>query len=108
MEVRKIMKNDWSEIRELYQLGIDTGIATFETSPPVEFETWVNKIDQENGFVCIRDKEILGWATLTKVSSRCSYQGVGEISIYVHPKHQQQLIGQTLYEDLERSALKTG
>ncbi|MFL2682067.1 MAG: N-acetyltransferase family protein [Candidatus Actinomarina sp.] len=34
MEVRKITKADWSEVREIYQLGIDTGVATFETSPP--------------------------------------------------------------------------
>ena len=69
MEVRKITKADWSEVREIYQLGIDTGVATFETSPPIEFETWINKIDKENGFVCTKDSEILGWATLTKVSS---------------------------------------
>ena len=108
MEVRKITKADWSGVREIYQLGIDTGVATFETSPPIEFETWINKIDKENGFVCIKDSEILGWATLTKVSSRCAYEGVGEISIYVHPVHQKQLVGKTLYETLERSALKTG
>ena len=106
MEVRKITKADWSRVREIYQLGIDTGVATFETSPPIEFETWINKIDKENGFVCIKDSEILGWATLAKVSSRCAYEGVGEISIYVHPVHQKQLVGKTLSRPLSVPHLK--
>ncbi len=55
MEVRKITKADWSEVREIYQLGIDTGVATFETSPPIEFETWLNKIDKENG-ICLHQR----------------------------------------------------
>jgi phosphinothricin acetyltransferase len=108
MEVRIVTKTDWSRVREIYQLGIDTGVATFETSPPVEFQTWINKIDKGNGFVCIKNEELLGWATLSKVSSRCAYEGVGEVSIYVDPKYQKQLVGETLYETLERSALKTG
>ena len=46
--------------------------------------------------------------TLSRVSSRCAYEGVGEVSIYVDPKYQKQLVGENLYEALERSALKTG
>jgi len=94
MEVRIVTKSDWSRVREIYQLGIDTGVATFETSPPIEFQTWINKIDKDNGFVCIENEELLGWATLSRVSSRCAYEGVGEVSIYVDPKYQKQLVGE--------------
>ena len=55
MEVRIVTKTDWSRVREIYQLGIDTGVATFETSPPVEFQTWINKIDKGE-WVCMYQK----------------------------------------------------
>ena len=32
--------------------------------------------------------------TLSRVSSRCAYEGVGEVSIYVDPKYQKQLVGE--------------
>ena len=36
MGVRKIEESDWPDIKMIYQLGIDTKVATFETSPPNE------------------------------------------------------------------------
>ena len=39
MEVRIVTKTDWSRGREIDQFGSDTGVATFETCPPIEFQT---------------------------------------------------------------------
>ena len=34
------------------------------------------------------DGEVLGWAALSAVSSRCVYAGVAEVSIYVAGAHE--------------------
>ena len=61
--------------------------------------TKVDQIDKDNGFVCIENEELLGWATLSRVSSRCAYEGVGEVSIYVDPKYQKTLHTHSLLFD---------
>lgn len=39
---------------------------------------------------------MVGWASLSNVSSRSVYSGVTEISIYVHPRHRGRGIGDKL------------
>ena len=85
MKIKVVEPKDWEEVKNIYQLGIDSGVATFETAPPEAYEKWLEKIDPKNTFVAIENEIILGWASLSKVSSRCVYKGVGEISIYIHP-----------------------
>ena len=66
------------------------------------------KIDADNAFVFEDENRVLGWVVLSKVSSRCAYEGVGEISIYVHPDHKQHQIGSNLYKHLEEKAKESG
>ena len=108
MKVRKATKSDWPKIKKIYQLGINTEIATFESQTPKDFETWISKLDKENTFVCEKNNLVLGWVALSKVSSRATYKGVGEISIYVDPNYHNKKVGETLYTKLEDSALETG
>ena len=92
MKIRKFVDNDWNQVKEIYQLGIDTGVATFETSPPEDLVSWNEKIQRELTYVYEEDEKILGWVTLSKVSKRTVYKGVGEISIYIHPNHKRKNI----------------
>ena len=59
----------------IYQLGIDTKVATFETSPPEDYIQWIKKIDSDNAFVFEDENRVL-WIVLSKVSNRCAYEGV--------------------------------
>ena len=52
------------------------------------------------------NNSILGWITLSKVSNRCVHEGVGEISIYIHPDHKRKKVGVQLYSHLEENAKK--
>lgn len=85
----------WEAVRAIYAQGIATGDATFETEVP-NWEPW----DAEHLDVCRlvarRGEEILGWAALTPVSSRCAYGGVAEVSVYVGDDHRGKGIGSRL------------
>ena len=108
MKIKVVEPKDWEEVKNIYQLGIDSGVATFETAPPEAYEKWLEKIDPKNTFVAIENEIILGWASLSKVSSRCVYKGVGEISIYIHPNAKRKGVGTKLYTHLEESAKSFG
>ena len=108
MKIRKFIDDDWDQVKEIYQLGIDTGVATFETSPPEDLVSWNKKIQKELTYVYEEDEKIFGWVTLSKVSKRSVYEGVGEISIYIHPIHKRKKIGKQLYTHFEQHARDLG
>ena len=51
MIIRNTHKDDWESIKEIYTLGLNTGIASFETEASKTYEEWFNKFDKENVFV---------------------------------------------------------
>ena len=108
VEFRNFKDTDWDQVQHIYQLGIDTGIATFEESPPAMLKDWKEKINEELAFVCEIDNVIAGWVTLNKVSNRSVYKGVGEVSIYIHPDYKRKNIGSQLYNYFERKAKEAG
>ena len=75
---------DWPDVAEIYAEGIATWSATFTPAPPESFADFSEGKLMECACVA-RDggEKILGWATLAKVSDRCVYAGVAEVSIYV-------------------------
>ncbi|MDN4067646.1 N-acetyltransferase family protein [Paenibacillus vini] len=79
---RMVSSEDWEAIKSIYEEGILTGNATFETKAPSK-EQWYSSHNLEFSLVCLNDDEVLGWASLSPVSSRCVYAGVAENSIYV-------------------------
>jgi len=85
--IRFLEKSDIPDVLTIYQLGIDTGIATFETMAP-SLDQWDKKFHPHLRYVFEENGDILGWVSITPVSSRDVYKGVGEITIYVHPHAQ--------------------
>jgi len=73
---------DWPEVRRIYDEGIATGNATFETEPP-SWSVWDAKHRRDCRLVTRDGATLLGWAALSPVSSRCVYGGVAEVSVYV-------------------------
>ena len=73
---------DWASVRDIYQQGIETGEATFETAAP-DWAAW-NTAHLVHSRLVARDMErVVGWAALSPVSGRCVYAGVAEVSVYV-------------------------
>lgn len=81
-EIRPLQPEDWDRVRTIYEQGIATGDATFETEAP-EWLVWDRNHLAACRFVAERDGHIAGWAALAPVSERCVYGGVAEVSLYV-------------------------
>ena len=47
-----------------------------------------------------QDDQIVGWAALSRVSSRCIYSGVAEVSIYVKHSEQRKGVGRALLQTI--------
>jgi phosphinothricin acetyltransferase len=95
---------DWTAVAQIYADGIATGEATFETAVPT-WEKWDSGHLPTCRFVARSDAgEVLGWAALSAVSSRCVYAGVAEVSVYVAPAAWGQGVGKRLLQTLVDSS----
>jgi L-amino acid N-acyltransferase YncA len=102
MEIRDLTPLDWREVAAIYEDGIRTGNATFETEVP-SWEAW-DAAHPEIRLLAELDGRAAGWAALSPYSDRCCYGGVAEVSVYVASSSQGQGIGRGLLEALiERS-----
>jgi phosphinothricin acetyltransferase len=89
--------DDYPRVAEIYRSGIATGDSTFETEVPT-WEEWDRDHVAEPRLVARRDGEVVAWAVLSLVSSRCVYEGVAEVSLYVDDDARGQGIGGTLLD----------
>ncbi|MGW0485385.1 GNAT family N-acetyltransferase [Nonomuraea sp. NPDC003214] len=97
LEIRPMRDADAPQVLAIYQMGLDTGEASFETVAP----SWEGfnagrlrhlryvAVDVDSG-------EVVGWVAASPVSSRQVYSGVVEHSVYVHPGCQAHGIGRAL------------
>lgn len=77
-----LLPDDWERVRAIYLEGITTGNATFATEAP-PWEQWDSAHRADCRLVGRRNGEVIAWAALSPVSSRCVYAGVAEVSVYV-------------------------
>ena len=80
--IRSFQKSDFPSVKRIYQEGIDTGHATFQTKAK-EWEEWDESILQECRLVAVDNDIVIGWAGLSSVSNRCVYTGIAEVTVYV-------------------------
>lgn len=100
IRIETMHPDDWPAVRRIYQQGIATGLATFETEAP-DWPTW-NAAHRPDCRLVARDEEgqVFGWAALTPVSGRCVYAGVAEVSVYVATEAQGRGLGTVLLQHL--------
>ena len=82
MTLRELQPADWPDVARIFEEGIRTGNATFETTAPT-WETWDAGHLADHRLVVTLDGDVVGWAALSAVSDRACYSGVAEHSIYV-------------------------
>jgi phosphinothricin acetyltransferase len=111
IEVRDLTPLDWTPlvgegVAGIYEDGIRTGNATFETGVPT-WEEW-DASHTEHRLIAELEAETAGWAALAPVSDRCCYSGVAENSVYVAAWARGRGVGRELLEELIRRSEAAG
>jgi L-amino acid N-acyltransferase YncA len=107
VEIRDLRPDHWPEVAAIFQAGIETKNATFETGSP-SWEEWDRAHLRGLRLVATDDGRVLGWAALSRVSSRPCYAGVAEVSVYVAHDAAGRGVGRTLLEALIARAEDAG
>jgi L-amino acid N-acyltransferase YncA len=108
MKFKELDKDYWSAVRDIYEEGIATGNATFQSSAPT-WDEWNSSHAEKARIIAVDDNgEVLGWAALTPLSGRCVYAGVGEVSVYVSANARGKGVGKALLNELIRQSEENG
>lgn len=107
LELSRLTASDWEDVRRIYLEGIATGHATLETEPP-SWDLWDRAHRMDCRIVAREDGRMAGWAALSRVSERCAYGGVAEVSVYVASEARGKGVGRRLLEELVRASEEAG
>lgn len=118
LKIRAMRSDDWAAVRAIYEEGIASGHATFETTAP-SWEAWDASHLTTCRLVAIRvladpaeaatpSDCLIGWAALTPVSGRCVYAGVAEVSVYVAAALRGSGVGRRLLDALVTQSERQG
>ncbi|MBT2587385.1 GNAT family N-acetyltransferase [Arthrobacter sp. ISL-95] len=101
-------QSDWSAVQRIFQEGIDTGHATFESNAP-DWDSFDSSRLQEHRLVAeTAEHGVVGWAAVSAVSSRPVYAGVVEHSVYVAAEARGLGLGKALLQALIDSTERGG
>ena len=105
--VAAMTDSDWPVVRAIYEQGIKTGNATFETELP-SWKEWNVEHLAACRLVAKSEGVVVGWAALAATSGRCVYGGVAEVSVYVAESAQGQGVGKALLQALVAESERAG
>lgn len=107
LRIEPLTARDWTAVQKIFDEGIRTGDATFETSTP-EWAQWDAGHLPTCRLVARAGGEILGWAALSPVSSRRCYAGVAEASLYIAERARGRGVGTRLLGALIEASERAG
>jgi L-amino acid N-acyltransferase YncA len=107
LQVDELTAGDWPAVSAIYADGIATRNATFETTVP-SWDEWACAHMGHHRLVGRVDDEVVGWAALSRVSTRQCYRGVVEDSVYIRRGHRGQGVGHALLSKLVAQAEAAG
>lgn len=106
--IRRMRPEDAEQVLEIYQDGLDTSNASFETVAPT-WERWDAAHLPDHRYVCVEAAgRVIGWVALAPVSSRLVYAGVAELSIFIGAQARGRGIGTALLHSVIDSSEAAG
>ena len=107
--IRPMRADDSGQVLEIYQAGLDTGQASFETAAPAWEAFDAAKLPLHRHVAAdSATGRLLGWVAVSPVSARRVYAGVVEHSVYVDPARHRGGIGSALLAALIDSSEAAG
>jgi hypothetical protein len=91
--IRPMGPGDAGQVLAVYQAGLDTGLASFETTAPGWEAFDAAKLPGHRFIAADGDGEVLGWVAVSPCSARRVYGGVVEHSVYVRRGYHRRGIG---------------
>jgi len=105
--IRNLEESDAIAVLDIYQQGLDSGEASFETSAP-DWDSWNKKYHRFCRLLAEQNNQTLGWAALAPMSLRDCYRGVAEVSVYVSSSHLGRGVGNNLMAALVAASEEQG
>ena len=109
-ELRAARPADTEAVAAIYNEGIATRMATFETDrrTAADIEDWLTAGERLPLLVAEDDGRVVGWARILAYSDRPVYAGVGEASVYVAEAARGRGLGTQLLRELQAQAGNLG
>jgi phosphinothricin acetyltransferase len=105
--IRPMTEADWPSVCEIFEDGLATGQASFETGIPT-WEWWHASHHRHSRLVACDEVGVVGWAALSPASARACYAGVAEVSVYVAVRCRGRGVGRRLLQEVIASSEKNG
>jgi L-amino acid N-acyltransferase YncA len=105
--IRNMQDSDAAAVLDIYQQGLDSGEASFETRAP-DWHHWNLKYLPFCRLVKLQGETLQGWTALAPVSARDCYRGVAEVSVYVASEHTGKGVGNELMAALVAASEENG
>jgi phosphinothricin acetyltransferase len=106
--VRDMLAADAEAVLAIYQAGLDTGQASFETAAPSWPAFDSARLPAHRHVAVDATGRIVGWIAVSPVSARPVYAGVVEHSVYIHPAARGMGVGRLLLDTLIASTEAAG
>lgn len=107
IQIETMMEHHWNQVKQIYEEGIATKIATFQDGVG-SYEEWDAGHSPSCRLVATSEGIVLGWVALSPVSGRCVYKGVAEVSVYIGKDYRGQKLGERLLNEAISLSEKEG
>jgi phosphinothricin acetyltransferase len=110
--IRRATKADAGAIARIYNQAVACSTATFDTCPETaaDREAWLDEhtAPQHPVLVAERDGVVIGWASMSRYSTRCAYDATVEGSTYLDESETGRGLGTALTEALFEAGREGG
>ncbi len=111
LSIRPATANDILRITDIYNDAILNTTATFDTETKTVEERmqWFLHHDEKHPVIVAEiESQVIGFASLSKWSDRCAYDGTAEVSVYIDRNHRGKGVGKRMVEVIALEGERAG